>query len=105
MKTSKALLSAEDEVGVDSIMKLERIKLDFALQLETLRKNKQMSYEDIAKSLGTSKAYVCRVFRGDVDYTLEFMFKLVKVLGGQLNGILLEPEAYLHSNPVSIQSE
>lgn len=64
---------------------LERTKLDFSLALERERRHVGLSYADLAKRLGTSPAYISKVFRGDTNLTIESMVKLVRAVGGKLH--------------------
>lgn len=84
MKTSKALQALLDSAQEDGSLHLEQAKLDFAMSLEGQRLRSRLSYADLAKKLGTSAAYVSKVFRGDSNVTIESMVKLSEAAGGRL---------------------
>src|SRR4030042_5583022 len=44
-----------------------------------------VSRAEIARRLGTSAAYVTKIFRGDVNFTIESMVKLARVIGARLH--------------------
>jgi len=43
-----------------------------------------MTYSAIAKKIGSSAAYITKIFRGDSNMTIETMVKLARATGGQL---------------------
>ena len=51
----------------------------------TLARWRGLSYADLAKNLGTSAAYISKVFRGDTNLPIESMVKLARATGGQLD--------------------
>lgn len=63
---------------------IERTKLQFATSLEKQRRNAGMTYAAVAEKLGTSAAYVTKVFRGDSNVTIESMVKLAHATGGRV---------------------
>lgn len=63
---------------------VEETKLQFALALESQRKSAGMTYKAVAEKLGTSAAYITKVFRGDTNVTIESMVKLARATGGEL---------------------
>lgn len=95
MKTSKALQVMMDEAQADGSLQLEQAKLEFALSLEAQRRRQQLSYVDLAKRLGTSAAYVSKVFRGDSNVTIESMVKLSEAAGGRLEIRVAERQAVI----------
>ena len=60
---------------------IEATKIDFSSILEEKRIEANMSYADLARALGTSNAYISKVFRGDANLTIESMVKLTRALG------------------------
>lgn len=64
---------------------IESAKLNFAIGLGDLMETAQLSRTDFAAKLGTSPAYISKIFRGDVNFTIESMVKLVRSLGGRLH--------------------
>lgn len=57
--------------------------LEFTSQLNRLMQEKNISKVELARLLGTSPAYVTKVFRGDANFTMRSMVKLSRVLGGR----------------------
>lgn len=57
--------------------------LEFTEKLARLMQEHNISKVDLARRLGTSPAYVTKVFRGDANFTMRSMVKLARVLGGR----------------------
>lgn len=71
----------------------ELATLEFTSQLSTLMQKLNISKVELARRLGTSPAYVTKVFRGDANFTLRSMVKLTRALGGTFSPeISFEPE-------------
>jgi len=64
---------------------VESAKLDFAMKLEKQIRLAGLSYATLAQKLGTSAAYISKVFRGDTNMTIESMVKLSRATGARLN--------------------
>lgn len=60
----------------------ERVKLDFAVALEQLRRARKLSYREVARLYKRSPGYISRIFRGDENVTVGTMVRLAHVLGG-----------------------
>lgn len=72
---------------------VERAKNGFALALERWRRAKGLSNTELAGKIGTTPAYITKVFRGDTNFTIETMVKLARACGGELNIQIEEPRA------------
>ena len=84
MKTSKALQEFADRARERDSYWFERAKLSFAIDLEKRRRAAGLNYAALAKKIGSSPAYISKVFRGDTNLTIESMVKLTRATGGQL---------------------
>ncbi|MGB4584774.1 MAG: helix-turn-helix transcriptional regulator [Rhodoferax sp.] len=85
MKMNKALSAMVETARQSDSYWVEQAKLDFALALEQRRRAANMTGADIAAKIGTSAAYISKVFRGDSNYTIETMVtkpKLTLIAGG-----------------------
>ncbi len=67
--------------------------LEFTAELYQLLQRKGMTKADLARAIGTSQAYVTKVFRGDANFTIETMVRLTRVLGGRLHIHIAEENA------------
>ena len=92
MTLSKQLKAFVDEAKQTDVYWVESAKLEFALALEQQRRAAGLSYADLAKKMGTSAAYISKVFRGDNNLTIESMVKLARATGGQLDARFLVEE-------------
>jgi|GEM_PF-1801917 len=59
-------------------------KMEFTEKIRHLLEDKRETKAGLAKKLGKSPAYITKIFRGDANFTLESMVKLVRALGGRL---------------------
>jgi transcriptional regulator with XRE-family HTH domain len=50
-----------------------------------------VSRAELARRLGTSQAYVTKVLRGNVNFTLAALVKLARAVGGEVRLSLVEP--------------
>ena len=80
------------EEGKKDTYWVERAKLDFAFSLENQRRRSGKTSVAIANALGVTRAYISKVFRGDVNFTIESMVKLARASGGDLS-IRILPQA------------
>lgn len=64
---------------------IEDAKLDFSIELHRLLERKGVNNTELAKRLGTSKAYVTKLFRGDANLTIETMIKAACAGGGRVH--------------------
>ncbi len=93
MKLSKAIQKFVDRAKEGDGYWVDRTKLDFSLSLEKQRRVVGMSYADIARKITSSAAYVTKIFRGDVNLTIESMVKLARATGGQLHIQIIDEKA------------
>lgn len=85
MKTSKNLTEWIDESKKSDSFWIEETKLNYSMALEKQLRASGLSYSALAKKIGTSAAYITKVFRGDSNLTIESMVKLARATGGRLN--------------------
>ena len=82
IKSYKKMVSkAQKDVGYW----VEDAKLDFSVELHRLLDRKVVNNTELAKRLGTSKAYITKLFRGDANVTIETMVKAACACGGRLH--------------------
>lgn len=67
--------------------------LEFTAELSELMARSGKSRADLARELGTTPAYITKVFRGDVNFTIETMVRLSRALGGRLHIHIAEENA------------
>jgi len=58
------------------------ITLEFTEGLSKLMEVNNIPRKELAKRLGASPAYVTKVLRGDVNFTVDSMARLAKAVGG-----------------------
>lgn len=63
---------------------IEKAKLDVGLDIRALFERSGLSRTEFAEKIGKSPAYITKIFRGDVNFTIESMVKLTRALDGQL---------------------
>ncbi|MGH8221176.1 MAG: helix-turn-helix domain-containing protein [Steroidobacteraceae bacterium] len=65
----------------------------FVLDLDRRMRAQSMSRVMLAERLETTPAYVTKVMRGDVNFTLQTMTKLALAVGGKLNVEIVDRDA------------
>jgi transcriptional regulator with XRE-family HTH domain len=85
IKLSKNLLSFVEGAKNDDFYWVEKIKLDFAIELDRCRRDLNMTDAEFAKELGVSRAYMSKLFRGDVNLTIKSMVKLARTVGARIS--------------------
>ena len=58
---------------------------DFTEDLHALMESRGVSKADLAKRLDSSPAYVTKVLRGNTNFTIDSMVRLVRALDGELH--------------------
>jgi transcriptional regulator with XRE-family HTH domain len=56
------------------------VQLDFAAEVNRVMTERDTSKADLARSLGTSAAYVTKALRGDTNFTIESMVRIARAL-------------------------
>lgn len=84
MKLSRALKAFLDDAKATDNYWVEHAKLEFSIALERQRRAAGLTYSALAKKIGTSAAYISKVFRGDSNVTIESMVKLARATGGEV---------------------
>ena len=85
IKLSKNLSSFVESAKNDDFYWVEKIKLDFAIELDRYRRDLNMTADEFAKELGVSRAYMSKLFRGDVNLTIKSMVKLARAAGARIS--------------------
>ncbi len=85
IKLSKNLSSFVESAKNDDFYWVEKIKLDFAIELDRCRRDLNMTAAEFAKELGVSRAYMSKLFRGDVNLTIKSMVKLARAAGARIS--------------------
>jgi len=85
IKLSKNLSSFVESAKNDDFYWVEKIKLDFAIELDRCRRDHNMTASEFAKELGVSRTYMSKLFRGDVNLTIKSMVKLARAVGARIS--------------------
>lgn len=64
---------------------VEKAILQFTMDLYAEMEKQRKSKSDLAALLGTSPAYITKVFRGNANFTIESMIKLTRALDCHLD--------------------
>jgi transcriptional regulator with XRE-family HTH domain len=56
----------------------------FTEEFHKLAEQGEISRAELARRLGTSPAYITKILRGNVNFTVETMVRLARAVGGQL---------------------
>lgn len=64
---------------------VEKAVLEFTCELYDLMVKKNITKAEMARTIGTSPAYITKVFSGNANFTVETMVRLTRALGGQVH--------------------
>ncbi len=79
------------EENVDYL--LESQKIGILEEIAEVMQAKNISRADLARKLGTSRAYITKMLRANVNFTLKSLVQVAKVLETELSMHLHSPEA------------
>ncbi len=65
----------------------------FTEEIHKLAEQGNISRAELARRLGTSPAYVTKIFGGNANFTVETMVRLARAVGGQLH-LHVSPQEY-----------
>ncbi|HKV11894.1 MAG TPA: helix-turn-helix transcriptional regulator [Thermoanaerobaculia bacterium] len=71
---------------------IEDAIIGFTVQLYSWMKEKGMSQADLAARIGASQPYVARILKGNDNFTIATMIKLVRAVGAHLQIVLREAD-------------
>jgi len=91
MKKIKKIKNFLKEIKKTDSYIAEQTKLDFVIQIYKLMKEFNITQKELARKLNVSEAYVSKIFRGDINFTIETMVKLTRALNSNLH-IKIVPE-------------
>jgi transcriptional regulator with XRE-family HTH domain len=57
----------------------------FTKELHKLTETAKVSRTELARRLAVSPAYVTKIFRGDVNFTIDTMVRLARAIGGKVH--------------------
>jgi len=82
MKTCKSFDDLWEKFGSQEEFATDKNILKFTIELNRLFEKIGISKKEFADRIGSSKAYVTRVFKGEANFTIATMTKLVNALEG-----------------------
>lgn len=82
-----------DDLNSDPEMRLERQKFAITEEICKFMESKNMSRVELAEKLGTSRAYITKMLRGNCNFTLESLERISSALDCELN-IRLCPQGF-----------
>ena len=62
----------------------ERASLHFTEELTRWMEQQGLSRKDLAERIGSSQAYITKILKGNVNFTLASMVKLTRAMGAEL---------------------
>ena len=76
----------------------------FVLDIDRRMKERNISRSELAETLKTSAAYITKVMRGDVNFTLETMTKLALAVGGKLQVRVIDADSVSQTSRVMLHN-
>jgi len=74
----------------------EQVILEFTSDLFRLMQAKGTTKSELASILGTSQAYITKVFGGNANFTIQSMVKLTRAIGGKLHIHVADKETRIY---------
>lgn len=75
-----------------------RAVADFLQQVNAQMQAQDVNNAELARRMGTSAAYVSRLFRGNANLSVQTMVKLAQAVGAQLQlGLVNDPAGAIHT--------
>lgn len=84
MKKYHSYADLWDDLENQESFQVEKSILEFTLQLHQLMEKRKTTKTELANIIGTSQAYITKVFRGNANFTIASMVKLANALDGKL---------------------
>jgi transcriptional regulator with XRE-family HTH domain len=81
----KSLDSLFESVKTKDTYWTSKAILEFTSDLYQLMKQRGLTKADMARALKTSQAYITKVFKGDVNFTIDSMVRLTRALSGKVH--------------------
>ena len=85
MKKYKNFEEIWKELESSESFEAEKKILEFTTKLYQLMKERGITKKELAQRLNTSQAYITKIFRGNANFTIQTMTRLVRVLDGELH--------------------
>jgi transcriptional regulator with XRE-family HTH domain len=85
MRRTKAFKNFLKQVKKSDSFIAEQIKLDFIVQIYQLMREKNITQKEFARKLNVSEAYISKILRGDINFTINTMVKLIRALDSHLH--------------------
>jgi len=83
---------------------VERAKINYSIAFNRFFEKKGITQSELAKNIGTSSAYITKVFRGDTNFTIETMVKLARSVDGELHIDIVTPKGKEEWNKIISQN-
>lgn len=84
MKEYNSFSSLWADLENDQEYLTEKNILEFTLQLHQFMEHRGISKKELAELIGSSQAYITKVFKGNANFTIATMTKLVHAIGGKI---------------------
>jgi transcriptional regulator with XRE-family HTH domain len=89
---TKSFTTLFKEARIKDSFWAETAILEFTSELYAAMEKRGHTKADLARALGTSQAYITKVFRGDANFTIDSMVRLTRALGYRLHIHIAQPE-------------
>ena len=84
---------------------VERAKISYSIAFNRFFEKKGITQSELAENIGTSSAYITKVFRGDSNFTIETMVKLARSVEGELHIDIVPPKGKEEWNEIISQNQ
>jgi plasmid maintenance system antidote protein VapI len=83
--SSEKIASLLTEFQPSEAFELERAKVEIAEQIHRIMEQQNISNVELARRLGSSKAYVTKILQGNSNFTIESLIKISRAISCQID--------------------
>lgn len=83
--SSEKLAALLTEFQQSENFELEQAKVEIAEQIQRFMQEQNISNVELARRLGSSKAYVTKILQGNANFTIESLIKISRSISCQIN--------------------
>lgn len=85
LNSSEKFAALLNEFQQSEAFEFERAKVEIAEQIHRTMEQQNISNAELARRLGSSKAYVTKILQGNANFTIESLIKISRSMSCQIN--------------------
>jgi transcriptional regulator with XRE-family HTH domain len=105
MKQPKKLEQYWDELKTDPVFIAESLVVDIVENVIEIMESQRISNSELARRLGTSKAYISKILNGNPNMTILTLSKIASALNVKVSAPELTPYSIINPNYIKDRSK